>query len=73
MMASTSQGTVCNPSSSRFCTFKVEFKTFRIDLISLSHAPPLWDPAGGLKTHSISFCTGECYSSELDSNLLLFL
>lgn len=55
-IALTSQRTVWRPSSSRVCTLKVELRTFLMERISLSQAPPWWDPVGGLKVHLIPLC-----------------
>ena len=39
-IASISHSTVWRPSSSRVCTLKVELRTFLIEQINLSQAPP---------------------------------
>lgn len=47
------------PSSSRFCTFEVELRTFLPDLMNLSQVPPWYEPAlGGLEVHMIPFWIG---------------
>ena len=46
---------VDSPSSFRICCLVTADKTFLVVLICLSHTPPIWDAAGGLKIQSIPF------------------
>ena len=55
-MASTSQNKVDKRLSCKVCSLIMIFSTFLTDLICLSHMPPIWDAAGGLNSHLISFC-----------------
>ena len=55
-MLSTVHMRVHKASSSRACCFTIPRNTSRMVLIWRSQTPPIWDAAGGLKSHSTSFC-----------------
>ena len=55
-MASTSQNTVCSPSSSKLCWRRTELRTLLTRRIIRSQTPPWCEPAGGLKLQRMPTC-----------------